>query len=271
MEVPQLSLWSRASRAFSWRRHLRGRLGARIMLSFALGALGLSLAVTTITYFATRSSIIGQYGLVSRKHRGEQRHHRAHRSPCHPRSAQIVDNIDQETANSSSLLHLPGAKSTSWTSTGRFSIIYSVLPPSLLRLANSGTPAEQIFQPPRAGSRFVVVGLPVVINRGTAVYVEAFPLAQAAKELRFLLAALIFAAAVTTLAGAILGRWAARRALRPLREVSQAALAIAEGLLDTRIETVGASDLAVLASSFNRMVDRLQQRIERRGEVHLGM
>ena len=34
-------------------------------------------------------------------------------------------------------------------------------------------------------------------------------------------------------------------------------------MLDTRLETADARDLAVLTSSFNRMADRLQQRIER--------
>ncbi len=45
--------------------------------------------------------------------------------------------------------------------------------------------------------------------------------------------------------------------------MSRAALDIASGRLDTRLETADVRDLALLASSFNRMVDRLQQRIER--------
>jgi signal transduction histidine kinase len=45
--------------------------------------------------------------------------------------------------------------------------------------------------------------------------------------------------------------------------VAQAAVAIAGGRLDTRLETFDEADLATLASSFNRMADRLQERIER--------
>ena len=67
---------------------------------------------------------------------------------------------------------------------------------------------------------------------------------------------------VTTVAGAIVGRWAASRALRPLHETAQAALAIAGGRLGTRLESADFADLAVLASAFNRMVDQLQERIE---------
>ena len=51
---------------------------------------------------------------------------------------------------------------------------------------------------------------------------------------------------ITTLAGAILGRWAAARALRPLHETTRAALAIAGGNLNTRLESTHFADLAAL-------------------------
>ena len=98
---------------------------------------------------------------------------------------------------------------------------------------------------------------------GHARFFAIYNLSSAADTLHALLATLIAAGIVTTALGAVLGRWAAGRALRPLRDVSQAALAIAGGMLDTRLETADARDLAVLTSSFNRMADRLQQRIER--------
>jgi signal transduction histidine kinase len=48
-----------------------------------------------------------------------------------------------------------------------------------------------------------------------------------------------------------------------LRETTQAALAIAGGRLDTRLESSYFADLAPFASAFNQMVDQLQERIER--------
>jgi signal transduction histidine kinase len=45
--------------------------------------------------------------------------------------------------------------------------------------------------------------------------------------------------------------------------VADTASAVAGGELDTRLRTADVPELAVLASSFNRMVDRLQERIER--------
>jgi len=65
------------------------------------------------------------------------------------------------------------------------------------------------------------------------------------------------------LAGAGIGFWAGRRALRPLADVSQAAEAIAGGRLDTRLEATDDPHLGVLATSFNEMAQALQDRIER--------
>ncbi|HWF17444.1 MAG TPA: HAMP domain-containing sensor histidine kinase, partial [Acidimicrobiales bacterium] len=72
------------------------------------------------------------------------------------------------------------------------------------------------------------------------------------------------AGAVTTLLGFALGRFASRRLLRPLADVSEAAGAIAGGELDTRLDIEAADpDLVGLTASFNAMVDQLQERIER--------
>ena len=69
---------------------------------------------------------------------------------------------------------------------------------------------------------------------------------------------------VTTMLGLTFGRFASRRSLRPLSAVSRAAVAIAGGRLDTRLEAEAADpDLVGLTSSFNTMVDQLQARIQR--------
>jgi signal transduction histidine kinase len=81
--------------------------------------------------------------------------------------------------------------------------------------------------------------------------------------LRVLALALGTAALVTTIAGAVVGRWASGRVLRPLAGISEAAVAIAGGELGTRVEAGDDADLKALASSFNRMAGNLQGRIER--------
>jgi signal transduction histidine kinase len=65
------------------------------------------------------------------------------------------------------------------------------------------------------------------------------------------------------MAGAAVGWWAARRVLRPLRGIGQAAESLATGRLDTRVEASDDPDLAALAESFNEMAVALQVRIER--------
>ena len=60
-------------------------------------------------------------------------------------------------------------------------------------------------------------------------------LSETADTLQALGISLLGATAITTAAGAMLGLWASRRALRPLADVSEAAEAIAGGRLDTRL------------------------------------
>jgi signal transduction histidine kinase len=74
---------------------------------------------------------------------------------------------------------------------------------------------------------------------------------------------LFVAAVVATVAAGLLGRWAARRALRPLITVSTAAGRMAEGDLSTRLEHERDPDLDRVARSFNSMADALETRIER--------
>ena len=68
---------------------------------------------------------------------------------------------------------------------------------------------------------------------------------------------------LSTLAGAGVGWWAARRVLRPLRGIGDAAHAIATGRLETRVEASTDADLAPLADSFNEMAIALEERIQR--------
>jgi signal transduction histidine kinase len=73
---------------------------------------------------------------------------------------------------------------------------------------------------------------------------------------------LLGASIVTTLAGAAIGWWVSRRALRPLAGVSTAATALAAGRLDTRLEASDDPDLQAITASFNDMAQALQDRIE---------
>ncbi|WP_459546734.1 sensor histidine kinase [Nocardia sp. X0981] len=74
---------------------------------------------------------------------------------------------------------------------------------------------------------------------------------------------LIGCAFAAALAGGAVGVWVSRRMLAPLRDVSAAAARIASGELGTRLPESNDQDLAGTVTSFNRMVDSLQRRIDR--------
>jgi nitrogen fixation/metabolism regulation signal transduction histidine kinase len=96
----------------------------------------------------------------------------------------------------------------------------------------------------------------------SASYFEIVSLSELQNTLRSIRLALIGAALLTTLLGALLGVWASRRAVRPLRDAAKAAQAIAAGNLDTRLDATDDRDLARLTTSFNEMVAALQHRIQ---------
>ncbi len=245
-----------ASVATKARQGPKRRLGlrARVTIAFAVGAFALSSALAGITYFVVRSSLVDQQISAMRSQalanavllRGELR----------VRPNYILGLIPTLVAgpNTGSLIYSHGQ----WYPSSPF-LSSNQLPVELVSSVFQGVPSEQIVN--SSGNQQYFVGVP--IRSAKAYYFEVFDLSSLARTLHVLLASLTLAAVVTTIAGAIVGLWAASRALRPLHETAQAALAIAGGRMGTRLESGDFADLAVLASAFNRMVDQLQERIER--------
>jgi signal transduction histidine kinase len=105
----------------------------------------------------------------------------------------------------------------------------------------------------------VAVPLPAV----DAQFFEVVVTSELARTLSALRVVLSVVALITAVGGALLGRWAAGRVLRPLDEVAGAAARIAGGSMDTRLEPTGDPDLATIVASFNSMVDAVEERIQR--------
>jgi signal transduction histidine kinase len=133
------------------------------------------------------------------------------------------------------------------------------LPAGLRDTVLSGAASTQRLR--IGGTARLVVGVP--IPSVGAAYFEIFALTELASTLHVLAISLLVAAGLTTLAGAALGAWAARRVLSPVHALSTSAARVAAGDLDTRIPPDADPDLASVASSFNAMVDALQRRIDR--------
>ena len=137
----------------------------------------------------------------------------------------------------------------------------SDVPASLIEVVDSGTAGRQRVH--IDSGTVVAVGVPLSTVRGGTAYVELVPMAEIASSINRVRQGLILAAAATTLAGVLAGRWASARILRPVRRTADAANLISEGALDRRLESDGDADLEPLVQSFNNMVDGLQLRIER--------
>ncbi|MEV0675242.1 HAMP domain-containing sensor histidine kinase [Actinosynnema sp. NPDC050436] len=155
-------------------------------------------------------------------------------------------------ADSTVLLFRPGEVLTS----GR-QIDTAEVPRRLVTLGRDGVPASQ---------RLVVGGIPVLaitlpITAADGAYVELAPLTQLDRTFRFLSAVLVAGTVVSGLLGVALGSWASRRALRPLRELTDAASRIAGGDLRARLPTQTDPDLTPLATTFNATAEALERRV----------
>ncbi len=236
--------------------HLWSRLGlrARVTVTFAIGALALSTIMAGITYFTARQSFLNERQTTDQRQAFANASliQNSLRSPG-TQVNQLIESVDT-LPGSRSVLHTGGQ----WYATA-ISVGQGALPPAERSLVLSGTPASQYFS--ISGTPELVIGIPLPAVKSA--YFEVFSLAELENTLRTLAFALAAAALVTTLAGAALGRWASGRALRPLSGVTDAAVAIADGDLDTRVEAGDDVDLQELASAFNRMTANLQDRIER--------
>ena len=238
------------------RTHLSGGLGlrARVTATFAIGALALSTIMAGITYFTARQSFLNE------RQATVQRQAFANASLIQSSLRSPGTDVEQllELADT-----LPGSRSVlrtggQWYATS-ISVGQSAIPADERTLVLGGTPASQLIS--ISGTPEIVIGVPLPSVH--AAYFEVFSLDELAGTLRTLAFALGAAAIVTTLAGAALGRWASGRALRPLSGVTDAAVAVAGGQLDTRVEAGDDVDLQELASAFNQMTANLQDRIER--------
>jgi len=237
---------------------LWARLGlrTRVTVMFGMGALLLSASMGGLSYFTTRHFLVSERGTAS----AHQTYVNASliRKELLAGSTQLVPLLveaDSGTAGSHSVLEVGGQ----WYARS-FSVSRSDLPRSLRDLVRSGSAATQTFV--LDGAPELAIGVPIPSVH--AAYFEVFDLSDLGGTLRVLALALFAAGLVTTILGAAIGRSASGRSLRPLTGVSRAAVAIAGGRLDTRLRAATEDpDLVGLTTSFNQMVDQLQERIER--------
>ncbi len=229
-------------------------LRARLTITFGVTTLFLSVLMGGFTYFSAR------YYLINARQASDLHQSYADASLV---QADLLPPNASVTSVMQSLRSGTGARylilrNGQWF-TSSLSVDQSAIPVALRRDVLRGQPATQ--RSGLSGSPQFVVGLPLPSVK--SYYFETFSLSDLNNALNLLALILTVAVILTALAGAATGRWAARRALRPLTNTSRVAVAIAHGSLDTRLATGRDRDLARLSASFNEMADTLQDRIQR--------
>lgn len=214
------------------RRLINMGLRARLTFSYTLGAAILS-AILSVTAFAlTRENLMRQRedvavsqavlnaGTVSEK---------------------LDPGLDSKAIEQVVLASLPtpaGGQTglrykDTWYAKNSLKFSQDDLPPSLVSTVDGGKAARMVTS--IEGVPTIIIGIPLPNVNGS--YFEAASLSELQKTLDGFAISLLGASVVTTLAGAMVGLWAARRVFTPLLDVGRAAQAIAGGHLDTRLPT----------------------------------
>jgi two-component system, OmpR family, sensor histidine kinase MtrB len=241
------------------------RLGlrARITIAFAVGAFILSTLLAFTTWGLTRQNLL------------DQRESSA-TAFAYANALQVSRGLTPDVQSPANLLtYLPtplGSHPVLMLGTSWYPVDprygNDALPEDLVRLVvQGGEPARMRFEYRDSMQLAIGVPLPNVQDANsqpvTAAYFEVVSMAELEDTLDQLGISLVAASLATPLAGALLGRWAARRVLRPLGGIGGAARSLARGELDTRVVASDDPDLAPLATSFNDMAVALEDRIQR--------
>jgi signal transduction histidine kinase len=235
-------------------RGKRAGLRTRVVGGFALGTLVLSASMAFATYEVMRSALLsGRERSTVRAAAFDARVVGEGLSGQSTDVAELLRSLD--TGGSRRTVLYRGGR---WYARSAGTSAPDAIPDVLQRYVQSGRTGIQRTHVD--GSPVVVVG--TRLADGTELY-EIDSLAELDGTLRVLGWVLAIVAAVISAAGAALGWYAARYVLRPLQDVVHAAEGVAEGDLTTRLDPATEPDLATLTTSFNRMVDRLTERIER--------
>lgn len=233
-------------------------LRSRVTLAFAIGGLLVTALLAFLTLGLTRSELLSGRESVARvlAFANAARVQQQLTGELEPGALQaVVDSLNTTEGSRPLLLTDEGAFSLDES---RFSI--DDVPQSVRELALEGSAAR--IRTSVQGTPNIVYGIPIR-DFEDVVYFEAVPLNEVEDTLTTLRFVLLGGGLVVAGVAALAGRFAAGRALSPLREVSEAAEAIAGGRLETRLDTGGDEDLELLTTSFNEMAGGLEERIQR--------
>jgi signal transduction histidine kinase len=229
------------------------RLGlrARVSTTVAVGALVLSAAVATLSYQFIRSSLVDERrNVVWRTAYYDASYVEARIGGPDTDYVEVLSSFNPGRGRTPVLV----VAGTPY----RLDVAGVDIPRNLAEMVEGGQAGRQVVRTEQGPA--MIIGIPL---SATTQYYEIVSLQELDNNLRQIGLVLTLVAGGVTLAGAGLGWYTGRRALRPLASVAEAAQGIAAGDLNARLDPQAEPDLQRLAASFNNMVDQLQQRIER--------
>ena len=239
-------------------------LRARITVTFTLGSLAISLLIALSTLGLTRRALLQDAELRASERTQRNAEFVSNQLSTREQTEDLTLLISSVQTPATPIIWLRPTSAleepAAWVRDG--SIKIDDIPSSLRnRVMWSYTPA--LIRTTIKGEPQLIVGVPIASPAGS--YFEVDSLAGISETVRTLTIVLAVCGSLTTLAGAMLGWWAARRALRPLALIGEAARKIADGRLETRLNAADYAEdaeLGPLVSSFNEMVAALQERID---------
>ncbi len=233
----------------------RRSLRLRLLVTFGLSSLLLSSVFVTVTFLGIQRVLINNQQQTDLKQsyvNAALIRSTLYSSP--PDLANQLNSIERAT-DSSILVHTH----LQWLSRSNGAAIADVTH-TIIAMVDHGHVVQQTLDV--QGRLIFVVGVPIPAVE-TQVF-EVFKLDGLESTLRTLVTVLGLGAVLTSLIGLAGGLWVSRRAVRPLERVSLAAAAIADGDLTTRLSITQADkEVEQLTESFNTMVSRLVDRLER--------
>jgi len=239
----------------------------RAGLAFGLMALVLSSALALAAYALVRSSLLSERETVAQRQAfTNARLLRTRVDPVPPDMSQLLAGL-QVGGKGDSLLHIDDR----WYSSS-VQVTAAEVPDSLADVVDDGAAGVQRFD--HFGTPALAVGVPIAA--ASAEYYEITSLDEVESTLSRLGRSLFLAGAAATVLGGVVGAGLSSAILRPLRRFALVAERITradpggrpgEGPVapaaERRLDAAGDADLRPLASSFNEMLDELDDRIER--------
>ncbi|GEM_PF-103674 len=133
-----------------------------------------------------------------------------------------------------------------------------------IQAALRGTEQHDVRRDPLSGEWTIFAAAPIQQGSRILGLVQlSQPLDRVVSHTQQLVSSLLFTGLAALLLMTVLGLWMSRQLVEPVRRLEQAALAMAAGDLEQRVQIDAEDELGALARAFNYMAARLQDTLER--------